>query len=420
MRLADPNRLGALLCAPPCALRVAAGAMAFTKEQKREQRLERKRARDTADAAAGVTRRPAHRPPAFHHWDERAGEYVADEPEALRVWKAGANERRRESRRARDARADAARGITRAPARRPPNGHRWDERRGEFVARVMPAAAYRWDERSQFVLRDVPPPMPPIAATAATTAGEEAVDVAWALENPVPRLGVLRLRLIDEYLMSWDLVREPWVLRLTGRPLPPYGAGGSNAARSAAWRRAVDRHRAAVRSHERKVVRVITVRGCHFEDNGYIGKEGYRPCPRRYEGRDHHRWYIQRFTNVTAITLESSGYFGSLDKALREIGFAFVYDVNGTESSRQAGWRGRYVNGTHMYVRPISGRWALRGGYDAITDTPLWSKGWLFDFDMSTAKREIVELLQCKGFIPELHDADADASEGASVDQNNE
>ena len=126
----------------------------------------------------------------------------------------------------------------------------------------------------------------------------------------------------------------------------------------------------------------------------------------------HPRWSLWRFTNVTAITLESSGYFGSLDKALREIGFAFMYDVNGTEELHKRCLRGRYVNGTHMYVRPISGQEALKKMYDANRDLPTWSKeGVAFDFDMSTAKREIVELLQSKGFIPELHDADADASE---------
>ena len=234
--------------------------MAFTNEQKREQRLERKRAREAADAAAGITRRPAHCPPAGHNWDERRGEYVVDEAE-LEAVRTARRAKIRDGQRARRIKAAAAfdaAGLTRRPLGRAPAGHRWDQRRGEWVLSDV-------SDRS-----DVPLLMPPNddgtapGATAAAATTAEAVDVAWALENPVPRLGRYQM---DIDVHRWDLVREPWVLRLTGRPLPPYGAGGSNAARSAAWLRAVGLHRDAVRRHARKVVRVATVKNLRFNDN---------------------------------------------------------------------------------------------------------------------------------------------------------
>ena len=81
--------------------------MAFTNEQKREQRLERKRAREAADAAAGITRRPAHCPPAGHNWDERRGEYVVDEAE-LEAVRTARRAKIRDGQRARRIKAAAA------------------------------------------------------------------------------------------------------------------------------------------------------------------------------------------------------------------------------------------------------------------------------------------------------------------------
>lgn len=59
--------------------------MPLTPAEKRQRRAESKASRDAEDAARGVVRQPAHRPPAHHVWDEQAGEWVqsTSAPEAI-------------------------------------------------------------------------------------------------------------------------------------------------------------------------------------------------------------------------------------------------------------------------------------------------------------------------------------------------
>ena len=50
--------------------------MPLSAEEKRERRAQAKAARAADDAARGITRQPAHRPPAGMQWDEHAAEWV--------------------------------------------------------------------------------------------------------------------------------------------------------------------------------------------------------------------------------------------------------------------------------------------------------------------------------------------------------
>ena len=54
-------------------------AMAFTAEQKRALRADRKRLRSAEDAAHGLKRRPRGRAPVWHRWDEIVGAWLLDE-----------------------------------------------------------------------------------------------------------------------------------------------------------------------------------------------------------------------------------------------------------------------------------------------------------------------------------------------------
>ena len=53
--------------------------MAWTAEQKRGRRAQRKRDRAADDERRGVKRKPRGRPPLYHRWDGSAGAWVLDE-----------------------------------------------------------------------------------------------------------------------------------------------------------------------------------------------------------------------------------------------------------------------------------------------------------------------------------------------------
>ena len=53
--------------------------MAWTAEQKRGRRAQRKRDRAADDERRGVKRKPRGRPPLYHRWDDSAGAWVLDE-----------------------------------------------------------------------------------------------------------------------------------------------------------------------------------------------------------------------------------------------------------------------------------------------------------------------------------------------------
>ena len=135
-------------------------------------------------------------------------------------------ERRADAKAARAA-DDAARGITRQPAHRPPAGMQWDEQAAEWV---------------------------PICGGGSNGGGSSSMDVEaadigpiadelheWLAANPPPRLADCESR------AEWDALREPWFVKLMGTLLPPYG---DNAARSAAWKAALKRHQRGALSCE--------------------------------------------------------------------------------------------------------------------------------------------------------------------------
>ena len=53
--------------------------MAWTAEQKRGRRAQRKRDRAADDERRGVKRKPRGRPPLYHRWDDSVGAWVLDE-----------------------------------------------------------------------------------------------------------------------------------------------------------------------------------------------------------------------------------------------------------------------------------------------------------------------------------------------------
>ena len=134
-------------------------------------------------------------------------------------------------RRAQQRAADEAQGILHRPAGRLPAGHHWDMQQGVVL-----------DED---------------AAASASSAPVAQVDVPfddalfeWAVQHAPPRLSAH-----GEDRKAWDAEREPWVLRLMGKPLPVYGEGGDNERRSTAWEAALHRHAKAVAACERRAVR---------------------------------------------------------------------------------------------------------------------------------------------------------------------
>ncbi len=153
------------------------------------------------------------------------------------------------------------------------------------------------------------------------------------------------------------------------------------------------------------------------------------PCPKAFEnchnpnrganrrhpafrGRtDSHR--ITRFTNVTAIVLTTEAnwhWHCPIDQALRDIFFAYVFDINGARKDilgrRQD--MGYDANGVHGYVRMLSGKYSQNTNAHDDYCGEFWGPVTPFDFDdEQTAQREVAELLQSNGFIPEIHSADA-------------
>ena len=152
------------------------------------------------------------------------------------------------------------------------------------------------------------------------------------------------------------------------------------------------------------------------------------PCPKYFE--NHHNPYrrhrghsafrgrtdshrITRFTNVTAIVLTTDAnwhWHCPIDQALRDIFFAYVFDINGARKDilgrRQD--MGYDANGVHGYVRMLSGKYSQNTNEHDDYCGEFWGPVPPFDFDdEQTAQREVAELLQANGFIPEIHSADA-------------
>ena len=87
-----------------------------------------------------------------------------------------------------------------------------------------------------------------------------------------------------------------------------------------------------------------------------------------------------------------------------------MFDIDGARMNKFGRRQdmGYDANGVHGYVRMLSGKYSRNtndhGAYCGEFLGPVTP----FDFDdEQTAQREVAELLQSNGFIPEIHSADA-------------
>ena len=115
--------------------------MAWSREEKRQKRALKKASREASEAARGIVRKPAHRPPKGKRWDEHDGTWVAISP-SMSV-----------------AAAEPSVPKHRQPRGRPPNGGIWDTNDGVWreantgnllaAARAFAAAAARSKQQQE-------------------------------------------------------------------------------------------------------------------------------------------------------------------------------------------------------------------------------------------------------------------------------
>ena len=193
--------------------------MAWTAEQKRGRRAQRKRDRAADDERRGVKRKPRGRPPLYHRWDGSAGAWVLDE---------------------------AVETLERRQLELPPLTLRPDDLNAWAAANPRPrrciaagtrALAPRCSTRAVETLERQQLELPPLSS--------HPDDLnAWAAANPPPCR--------DDFATQelFDAAREPWYVHgyvlLMGTRLPPYG---QNAKRAKAWGRACKRHSERSASH---------------------------------------------------------------------------------------------------------------------------------------------------------------------------